>query len=267
MVHLLNLRYVLRRIRNTTILPKKEKVKSNIALNQANFFEFDNSVQIPFLNEIYLRIFGEKQDGILIEVGAYDGITCSNVSGLIKRGWTALLIEPVPTFVEMIRNNYQNYQNVHILQKAMSSQVGTARIHLGGALSTLNEQLLHEYRKVSWSSPSFVLNESIIIETSTLDIELPEFLRGNKIDVMVIDVEGLEEKVFEGFDVRQYIPTVLIVELSDFHPNLLTTSNSSAKLYSSLLDLDYIVVYKDSINTIFIQRNTYKKLFNFDSHE
>ena len=36
-------------------------------------------------------------------------------------------------------------------------------------------------------------------------------------DLLVVDVEGLEEKVFRGFNLNNWRPKMIIVELIDYH--------------------------------------------------
>lgn len=46
--------------------------------------------------QVILDFFGDRSDGELLDLGAYDGSTFSNSRALIEAGWNAVLIEPSP---------------------------------------------------------------------------------------------------------------------------------------------------------------------------
>jgi hypothetical protein len=61
-----------------------------MAPQSESWFVFDKSCQIPFLSEIYEQFFGADSSGFLVEVGAFDGISYSESSGLLSRRWSGL---------------------------------------------------------------------------------------------------------------------------------------------------------------------------------
>ena len=218
------------------------------------FYEFDDSVQIPFLNDIYLRVFGSEYLGNVVDVGAYDGKTLSNCYGLIKRGWNALLIEPVKEHFLRLLENLQTFPNCTFRNVALGSTLGPGIIMKAGALSTMNPDLIEEYKKFEWSKNS-IKNESEVVDVSTLDTELNFFLKNGLLDVLIIDTEGYECDVMRGFAISVWKPKMLIIEIADFHPDIKSTRSEHKQLYLSILDAGYVVIYKDAINTIFLEKN------------
>lgn len=216
------------------------------------YYEFDDSVQIPFLNEIYLRVFGSEYVGTVVDVGAYDGKTLSNCYGLILRDWNALLIEPVDETFHKLLENLKHRQNCTFRNVALGSSISSGRIMKAGALSTLNPELFDEYRKFDWSKNAI---EGIdqLVEISTLDIELKRFLQNQSLDILIIDTEGYETQVMRGFTLTEWKPKMLIIELADFHPNIEATRSDHKYLYKFIIDSGYVVIYKDAINTIFLE--------------
>ena len=95
--------------------------------------------------------------------------------------------------------------------------------------------------------------------------KLDTFLRENEImigfDLLVVDVEGLEGKVFSGFSLDLFLPKMIVIELVDTHPHLKATSNSDAVLGQQILSAGYEIVYKDVINTVFIRRDVWEKAY------
>jgi FkbM family methyltransferase len=216
----------------------------------SSFFEFEESCQIPFLSEIYEGIFGKNEAGTVVEIGAFDGRTYSNSIGLIKRGWSGLFAEPVPLFFQQCKELHGNNPKVTLKQLAISDFEGTTNISVAGPLSTIDAVTKNEYEVLDWSRDYF-RGEEIEVPTQTLDSLLKNSKIESGFEVLIVDVEGSEDKVFSKFNIDFWRPVLIIVELADFHPFLTSTKTEHWKLGKSILDAGYSVVYKDAINTIF----------------
>jgi len=237
------LSYLNRRIDN--FLSKKTKNTQYI---------FDESCQIPKLSEIYETFFAQG-NGIVVEVGAFDGITYSNTSGLVTNGWSALLIEPVSESYQKCKLRYASFPKVEILNVAVGSKDGVLEIHLAGALSSGDQATHVEYSLSTWAAKHLKFT-SEKVQQLTLDSILREFPKFKDIDVLVIDVEGYEEEVIDGFNLEESKPKMIIIELLDFHPNLISSRGSHSRVRDRILRAGYAIVYKDFINTIFYCNNT-----------
>ena len=90
---------------------------------------------------------------------------------------------------------------------------------------------------------------------ATLDKLLEENKVSAKFDVLVVDVEGFEGAVFEGFTISRWLPKMIIAELADTHPDLSVTAASDATLSAKIEAGGYRIVYKDSINTVFVHQD------------
>ena len=73
-------------------------------------------------DRVLAEIFGERTDGICVEVGANDGRTGSASYLFEKRGWQCLLVEPIPALVEEIRM----HRACTVVNCAASDRDGTA---------------------------------------------------------------------------------------------------------------------------------------------
>ena len=62
------------------------------------FYPQQPTCQISNMWLIFETFFGQRTEGLFVEVGAFDGVLYSNTWGLAARGWRGLLIEPVPEF-------------------------------------------------------------------------------------------------------------------------------------------------------------------------
>ena len=79
----------------------------------------------------------------------------------------------------------------------------------------------------------------------------------HEFDLLVVDVEGKEDEVFYSFDLNEWKPRMIIVELVDdhqyFQKNKFITSRVK-KLRQYIEDNNYQQIYRDDINTIFIRQ-------------
>lgn len=225
------------------------------------WFTFDQSCQIPYLSSLYLQIFGKSYAGTLVEIGAYDGITFSNSVGLIKRGWKAVLVEPIPDFANKCRHNYFEYPNAVVVEKAIAADSGFSEINISGPLSTMNPKLNSEYKGIGWAKNS-VGNKTIQVETITLNDLLVEQEIDPNFDLLVVDVEGYENEIFLGFELKRWRPKAIIVELSDFHPELESGRKEHFYLGRQIVNSGYTIIYKDAINTFFVRNDFLSNLFD-----
>jgi FkbM family methyltransferase len=201
------------------------------------------------LSFIYERVFGYTPN-TLLEIGAFDGISYSNSSGLIEAGWNAILVEPVPEYATLCKSRYRGNPRVEVCEIAVGDFNGHEDITICGPLSSIDMQLIEEYRNLSWAQGSVT---SQVIQVPT--ITLRDFLRGfsnTRISLFIIDVEGSESKVLFEFETLTFRPDMLIVELSDFHPTLRTNSIQHLELSRRIQRCGYSIIYKDAINTIFL---------------
>jgi FkbM family methyltransferase len=130
---------------------------------------------------------------------------------------------------------------------------------VGGQLTTANAELSNEYKQTSWAK-SIITETHIKVSMMKLDTFLDENGISEEFDLLVVDVEGYEAEVFGGFDLSVWQPKMIIVELTETHPDLRSNAKSDAKLGQTILSFGYEIVYKDSINTVFVQREIWKEV-------
>jgi len=231
------------------------KVDPAVRADDDLYYHPTRSCQIPNLGFLYELFLGRQSDGVFVEVGAFDGISWSNTSCLAEVGWRGLLIEPVPEFAEQCRSRYAGNELIEVIQCAAGASDAQIKLMVGGSLTTASEALAAEYRDIEWSKSLAERMVSIEVRQARLDDLLAERGIEPGFDVIVVDVEGFEAEVFAGFSIERWRPRMLIVELADTHPDLVTTRGSDAVLSRSITSAGYDIVYKDSINTMFVRRD------------
>lgn len=216
-------------------------------------YNISKTCQIKNLNEIYLNYFGYPSNGYFVEVGAYDGEFVSNTSCLSDHGWKGLYIEPIYEFyLKCLKRHDKN--DVIVANVAIGLEEKEIKIYKGDTLSTLNESQVNRYKEIDWSkhiSFSETTCDQMRLDSLMEKLEVPK-----NFDILVVDVEGKESEVFKTFELDEWTPKMLIVELEDEHesfqkyPELIIEIK---ELRNFIHKKGYVEIYKDHINTVFVK--------------
>jgi FkbM family methyltransferase len=224
-----------------------------------SFYRPPGNCQIPNLAGKWQALFGGRNSGYFVEVGAYDGENYSNTSCLADVGWSGLYIEAVSEFAERCRARHKNNTNVNVIIAAASDREGSAELFLGDTLTTLSQDRPNVYNRIEWAR-GLHTGVSETVRTSTLDSLLEAHHVPARFDLLVIDVEGAEEKVLFGFDLLRWRPKVMVIELEDFHPDFADHDeivHSAARVREKVISAGYKEYYRDIINTIFVDKEAF----------
>jgi len=216
-------------------------------------YNISKTCQINNLNEIYLKYFGYPSSGYFVEVGAYDGESFSNTSCLSDQGWNGLYVEPIYEFyLRCLKRHDKN--DVIVANVAIGLEEKEVKIYQGDTLTTLNEAQVGRYNEIDWSkhiSFSETTCDQMRLDSLMEKLEVPK-----NFDILVVDVEGKESEVFKTFELDEWNPKMLIVELEDEHesfqkyPELIIEIK---ELRNFIHKKGYVEIYKDHINTVFVK--------------
>jgi len=189
------------------------------------------------------ELFGGRLDGYFIEVGAFDGYDCSVSYAFEAMGWNGLLIEAIPERFEECRKRRPHSRIVHSALSCRGAR-GTATFtvtedQFGGMLSYLDPASDHA-RAVSAKS-----RRTVEVPLTTMNDVLGD--HQGEIDFAVIDVEGSELLLLDGFDLEKYRPKVLLIE-----------DNSRGKdpdLTSHMTRLPYTLMGILEVNRIYVRND------------
>jgi FkbM family methyltransferase len=164
-----------------------------------------------FAEDIALHsLLGDTPDGIIIEVGAFDGKTLSVSYALDAIGWDCLLIEAIPDRHAQCVNNRPHARVVHA---ALSHDDAPAELeftitddHFGGMLSYLTTDADHLAAIKDNKNPT----RQVRVPVTTMNALLEGETR--PIAAASIDVEGGEVDLLKGFDLARHRPRILIIE-------------------------------------------------------
>lgn len=215
-------------------------------------YKIPPNCQVDNLNEIYVKYFGYPSDGYFVEVGAYDGELFSNTACLADTGWKGLYIEPIyDHYLKCLKRHDHN--DVTVANVAIGLDEGEKIIYRGDLLTTLDKDQLKRYSEIDWSKNYNFVEETcdqMRLDTLMNKLEVP-----NNFDLLVVDVEGKESEIFQTFDLLEWKPKMMIVELEDDHESFQIYPDyveNIRKLRTYIIDSGYEEVSKNRWNTVFV---------------
>jgi len=226
------------------------------ATNPTSFYSVSKTCQIPRLSMLYERYFGCCTNGCFVEIGAYDGESFSNTSGLADAGWRGYYVEPVPDFADKCRIRHSTNKNVKVDQLAIANARKSVTMHVAGPLSTADGNMKSLFCSLEWARSYFSREVEISVEAIPLD----EYLRENAIpegfELLSVDVEGFEWEVLRNFPMGRWKPRMVIIELHDHNDDYLGIRQQCNSLVEYFEDNAYRVIYKDFTNTVYVRKDT-----------
>ena len=215
--------------------------------------KLSKSCQIPNLKKIYRQVFGDCSSGTFVEVGAFDGESFSNTSGLADFGWQGLYIEPIAELAEQCKQRHANNQ-VQVVACGVGEKPDEIELNMSGQLSTFSQDTKDAYGSIAWASDFQFEPRRVSIDTLPNILEKIRF--PTKFDLLVVDVEGFEEQVFNGIDLKTLDITMIIVELIDEHPDFAPHAElqaSAKRVRNHIIRCGYTPIFSDMVNTVFLK--------------
>lgn len=210
--------------------------------------------QVDNLSEIYETYFGYPSKGYFVEVGAYDGEFVSNTSFLADLGWNGLYIEPITEYYQKCLERHKN-NDVIVANVAIGLSEGQVSIFKGETLTTLNQDQVSRYKEMDWAK-NINFHEDTCYQMR-LDTLMTQMNVPKKFDILVVDVEGKESEIFQTFDLKEWRPSLIIVELEDGHPSFQKYPEyikEIVELREYIANQEYVEVSKNQWNTVFVSK-------------
>ena len=199
-----------------------------------------------FTEDVWIwDVLGNQTEGFFIEVGAFDGYHFSVTYALEAIGWNGLLIEGLPARAEACRARRPHSRVVHAaLGRRGSSGTTTftaVEDSYGGMLSYAHGNTEHARQM---ASAKFGMRK-VEVPLTTMDDLLADHT--GPIDAAVIDVEGGELEVLNGFDLDRFKPRVLLLEDNSRGMNTALANYMSTKpyIFAGWLEVNRLYVRAD----------------------
>jgi len=190
-----------------------------------------------FLSEYSKKING----GVLVDIGAADGITHSNSKWLIEQGWSALLVEPN-------EYNYNKLVNLHKdNHKVIIENCGCSNETLDNVKFFINKN--DDMEQCSTFSEEFSTNvknyyNCEYVESTSNLIKTSELLKKHNIthiDFISIDAEGYDSIIIDGINFNDVVIDLICVE------------NINYNCINNLVNLGYSLIH-ETIGNKFYKR-------------
>jgi len=165
-----------------------------------------------YLHKISKRI----QDLFFVEIGAMDGKSFDPLYKFVKQyKWKGVLVEPLGDLFELLKINYKECTQLYFENSAITDQEeirpifrvpmdivtkGEVPLWVGGSSSFYN---IADYKK-------YTVQENVNCITLKMLIDKYDI---SKVDVLQIDTEGYDYKIFKQFDFDKFRPYFIRIEI------------------------------------------------------
>lgn len=143
------------------------------------------------------KVFEGARTGRAVEVGAHDGVFQSITLPLERLGWDVMCIEGNTTLEPELRRN-----RAHVIIAACSNE---NRCHVP---YYINDTAPMSYTGLI-SHPNCTSSITVLTRTLTSCLEEAKWAA---VDLLCIDVEGMEAMVLEGMDFTRWRPRLMFIE-------------------------------------------------------
>ncbi len=187
------------------------------------------------------RYLGHRHSGFYVDVGAHHPKRFSNTYRLYRRGWRGLNIDANP-------GSMRAFQRIRPRDINIEAAVSSTRQEL--TYYVFNEPALNTFKKdlaLERVGGSYSIIKEINIMTARLGDLLDQHVPlDTRIDLLTVDVEGLDCDVLQSNDWSRYSPDFILVECLGFSTLDQASSDPVVRL---LMEHHYSMVAK-TMNTV-----------------
>ncbi len=156
-------------------------------------------------------LLGFKRSGFYVDIGAFRPKELSVTYYFYKKlDWSGLIVEPNPAAKKLFET--QRPRDIFI-NKGVAQAMGELTYY------EFSNPTLNSFSEEVFKTNQATLTSKKLIPVQPLRDLLAETVpQGTPIDLMNIDVEGLDFEVLESNDWNRFSPTVLVIEDHTFNP-------------------------------------------------
>lgn len=213
------------------LLPLRPRTKKHLKFIYFRSMAALGIDEFPALNAIDRKMLAylPQHGGVFVEAGANDGISQSNTWYLeAYRGWSGLLIEPVPELAALARR----FRRAPVANVALGPADG----------ATITLRLADLTTAAETGPPRNGSDRRITVPVRALSSLLDEHAIA-AVDFFSLDVEGYEIPVLQGLDLARHRPKFILVETADF-PGVRDLLAPKYEFVGVLSEHDYLFAWR-----------------------
>ena len=214
--------------------------------NKTFFTSYSQAREDVMLKFLFRKYLYEKHKGFYIDIGAFDPTKGSNTRYLYNCGWSGLNIDANPTSIEKFNLYRKRDINLHIGISERPSEKPFFYFGKNDGINSFSESFIKKNKSVKNVEKIFQVQTETL--SSVLDLHLPN---KQTIDLMDIDVEGLDFEVVKSNNWKKYRPKILMVELEAKHFKDILSHEISQYLSKQNFEPFYRTIIIGDISTVF----------------
>ena len=165
-----------------------------------------------YLLAFYKRLIYERnlivERGCVIDIGAFRPISNSNSYAFYQRGWHGINVDPTPGFKRIFDRVRPGDTNLEV---GVAARDGTGTLYLFDrpcVWNTLDREAAAHASKVTGKQA-----QEIPVKISRLDTILDEHLKGEALELLLIDAEVYDLEILRSNNFLKYRPRVIMIEV------------------------------------------------------
>lgn len=197
-----------------------------------------------------------------LDIGAYDPVVFSNTYLFYKLGAKGVLVEPDRELAKKIRDHRPRDR---VLNVGVSDKSMTRNFYLVSP-ATLNTFSKEEFEQYKIFYPGTTLRKVVPTKIVSINSLIEKYFK-NGLDLLSIDVEGLDYKILSSINLKRCRPSVISIETVKYENN--DTWTKPKDIASFMYKNSYFLYADTFINSIFVDKkkwldNKQPKLKNFE---
>ena len=196
-----------------------------------------------FGEDIFLQKYFSKDRGFFIDIGCHHPFRYNNTFRLYKSGWRGINIDLNKISIELF--NIMRPKDINLCY-ALSDKIGPIKYYIPNKnyISpeiTIDYNFSKKYKKLHGNSYDTCETKSVTWN----EIEKNYLKFPKKIDLLKIDVEGLDFKILKSINLLKIKPNLIMIEANEFE------KNKKKKIINFLKLKNFKIIYDNNLNLIF----------------
>jgi len=214
------------------------------AISQYLYRKYSTSFSQGGEDVILAGLFSGRRNGFFVDVGAFHPYKLSNTYLLYKKGWSGINIDAAPGSMEVFKKMRPRDINLEAAISDVPEQMNYYYLGENNSMNTFSKEFLEQ---LDYQGK---VQKTITIHMQRLDSIFDQYVGNREIDILTIDVEGMEIKVLNSNNWDKYRPNIILCESFEAMND---ENNYDLEVKKYLYDKGYKVVCK-TLNGIFFLR-------------